>query len=198
MRTNYVLIDYESVQPTSVAVLEQEFFKVIIFVGERQAKVSIDVASSLQRLGPKATYIKMAGSGPNALDFHIAFYIGQLAAVEPDAYFHIISKDTGFDPLIAHLKDKKILAARSKDVADIPIIKLSNAKTSAERCAAILANLRQRGASRPRTVKTLSSTINSLFQKSLSEGEIVALLQGLQQEKFISITGAKVSYPLPE
>ena len=90
MRTNYVLIDYESVQPTAMAILEQEHFKVLIFVGEKQAKVTFDVAAAMQRMGSKATYVKIAGTGPNALDFHIAFYIGQLAAAEPDAYFHIV------------------------------------------------------------------------------------------------------------
>lgn len=198
MRTNYVLIDYESVQPASVAVLEQECFKVIIFVGEKQAKMSIDVAASLQRLGTKAEYIRMAGSGPNALDFHIAFYIGRLAATEPDAYFHIISKDTGFDPLIAHLKEKRIFAARSKDVTDIPLVKTSNAKSPSERQAAVLAKLRQLGTSKPRTVKTLSSTINSIFQKALPEGEITALVDGLKQHGYISVVGTKVSYALPE
>lgn len=176
MRTNYVLIDYESVQPASIAALEQECFNVMIFVGEKQAKVSFEVAASLQRLGAKAAYVKMAGSGPNALDFHIAFYIGQLAAAEPDAYFHIISKDTGFDPLVAHLKTKKIFAARSKDVSEIPMVKISKAKTPTDRLAAVLANLRQRGAAKPRTVKTLSSTINALFQRSLTETELASLL----------------------
>jgi len=140
----------------------------------------------------------MAGSGPNALDFHIAFYIGQLSSAEPDAYFHIISKDTGFDPLVAHLKTKKIFAARSKDVSDIPIVKTSNAKTPTDRLAAILANLRQRGASKPRTVKTLSSTINALFQRSLSEAELTSLLESLKHQGVISISGARVSYALPD
>jgi hypothetical protein len=198
VRTNYVLIDYESVQPASVAVLEQECFKVIIFVGEKQAKVSIDVAASLQRLGAKAEYIRMAGSGPNALDFHIAFYIGRLSTVEPGAYFHIISKDTGFDPLIAHLKEKKIFAARSKDVTDIPIVRTSNAKSPLERQDAIVAKLRQLGTSKPRAIKTLSSTINSIFQKSLSEGEISALIDSLKQKGYISVSGTKVTYALPE
>lgn len=198
MRTNYVLIDYESVQPASIAVLEQECFKIMIFVGEKQAKVSFEVAASLQRLGAKAAYVKMAGSGPNALDFHIAFYIGQMSAAEPDAYFHIISKDTGFDPLIAHLKTKKIFAARSKDVSDIPMVKTSNAKTPTDRLAAIVTNLRQRGTSKPRTVKTLSSTINALFQRSLSEAELTSLLEGLKQQGVISISGARVSCALPD
>jgi hypothetical protein len=198
VRTNYVLIDYESVQPASIAALEQECFKVMIFVGEKQAKVSLEVAASLQRLGAKAAYVKMAGSGPNALDFHIAFYIGQLSAAEPDAYFHIISKDTGFDPLVAHLKTRNILAARSKDVSEIPMVKTSSAKSPTERLAAVLANLRQRGASKPRTVKTLSSTINALFQRSLSEAELTSLLESLKQQGVISISGARVSYALPD
>jgi hypothetical protein len=198
VRTNYVLIDYESVQPASIAVLEEECFKVMIFVGEKQAKVSFEVAASLQRLGAKAAYVKMAGSGPNALDFHIAFYIGQLSVAEPDAYFHIISKDTGFDPLIAHLKTKKIFAARSKDVSEIPMVKTSNAKTPTDRLAAVLANLRQRGTSKPRTVKTLSSTINALFQRSLSEAELTSLMESLKEQGVISISGVKVSYALPD
>lgn len=197
MRTNYVLIDYENVQPAAMAVLEQEHFKVILFVGANQAKVSFEVASALQRMGARATYVKIAGNGANALDFHIAFYIGQLAASEPDAYFHVISKDAGFDPLLTYLKSKKILAGRSREVTDMPIVKAANCKTPSEKQAVIVANLQQRGASKPRTVKTLSSTINSLFQKNLSEGELASLLQGLQERGIISVTGTKVSYALP-
>ena len=197
MRTNYVLIDYESVQPASVAVLEQECFKVIIFVGEKQAKVSIDVAASLQRLGAKAEYIRMAGSGPNALDFHIAFYIGRLSTVEPGAYFHIISKDTGFDPLIQHLRSQKILAGRVRTIADIPVVKASNSKSPQERIAVILAKLQQLKAAKPRTVKTLSSTIASLFQNHVSEDEVALLVQSLANQGYLSVVGTKVTYALP-
>ena len=104
MKTNYVLIDYENVQPEAMAVLNEEHFKVIVFVGANQAKVSFDVASALQQMGERAEYVRISGNGSNALDFHIAFYIGQLAAREPDAYFHIVSKDTGLDPLVQHMK----------------------------------------------------------------------------------------------
>ncbi len=197
MRTNYVLIDYENVQPAAMSALEQECFKVIIFVGASQAKVSFEVASALQRMGTKASYVKISGNGSNALDFHIAFYIGQLAMTEPDAYFHIISKDIGFDPLVAHLKSKKIFACRSKEVTDIPLIKAANSKTLIEKQAVIVANLQQRGSSKPRTLKTLSSTINSLFQKSLPEEELASLLQGLQTQGVINIKDTKVSYVLP-
>lgn len=197
MRTNYVLIDYESVQPEALAVLNKEHFKVIVFVGANQAKVAFEVASVLQYMGERAEYIKISGNGPNALDFHIAYYIGLLAAKDTNAYFHVVSKDTGFDPLIQHLKTNKVLVCRSKDVADIPIVKASNSKSPSEKIAVVIADLKRRGTSKPRAVKTLSSTISSMFQKQLSENELASLLDELKNQGVISVAGTKVSYALP-
>jgi hypothetical protein len=197
LRTNYVLIDYENVQPEAMTVLNKEHFKVIVFVCANQAKVTFEVASVLQKMGERAEYIKISGNGSNALDFHIAYYIGALASREPDAYFHIVSKDTGFDPLITHLKTKKIFACRSKDVTDIPIVKASNSKSPSEKIAVIVADLKRRGASKPRAIKTLTSTINSMFQKQLPEQELQLLLSGLKEQGLITVAGTKVSYALP-
>lgn len=85
MRINYVLIDLENVQPSSLAGLEAEFFHVLIFVGANQAKIAFELASAIQRLGERARYIKISGNGSNALDFHIAYYIGRLAQEDPTA-----------------------------------------------------------------------------------------------------------------
>ena len=197
MRTNYVLIDYENVQPTSLAGLDAEHFRVLVFVGASQNKLTFDTAAAVQKLGARAEYIKIAGNGSNALDFHIAFHIGHLAAHDPTAFFHIISKDTGFDPLIQHLKERKVFASRSKDILDIPLLKVANSKTTPEKIDVVLANLQQRGASKPRTLKTLTSTISSLFQKQRTEEELVALLKGLQAKGFIAVNETKVTYALP-
>ena len=96
----------------------------------------------------------------------------------------------------ARLKSKKILACRSEDIGDIPLLKVSNAKTQPEKLAVVVASLKQRGASKPRTVKTLSSTIGSLFHKALPEEEFAALLKHMEQQGLITITGAKVVYSL--
>lgn len=196
-RVNYVLIDYESVQPEALSVLHEDHFRLIVFVGATQAKVAFDTAAALQRMGERASYIKISGSGPNALDFHIAFYIGQLSLQDASPYFHIISKDTGFDPLIQHLKDKKILAARWRDVSEIPLLKVLNAKLPGEKIAVIVAHLQSRGSARPRKVKTLSNTINALFQNALPESELVALINELQAQALITIGDNDVSYSLP-
>jgi septum formation topological specificity factor MinE len=198
LRTNYLLIDFESVQPKQLAAaLDHDHFKVMLFVGAHQAKLPYEIAAAIQRLGAKVEYIKISGNGPNALDFHIAFYIGEIASADRTAYFHIISKDKGFDPLIQHLKARKILAARAKDISEIPFIKAANSKSREQRLEIVVARLRQPKASRPRTVKTLKSTIASLFQKQLSDGEVTAVLDALHSCGLVAITDEKVTYTLP-
>jgi len=123
--TNFVLIDFESVQPESLEALGRNQFRVIVFIGASQTKIPFEIASALQQMGNSAEYIKISGNGKNALDFHIAFAIGQLSVKDPTAYFHIISKDGGFDPLIQHLKSKKIPTARWSKIEDIPLLKKS-------------------------------------------------------------------------
>jgi hypothetical protein len=197
LKTNYLLIDYENVQPRNLAVLNGHPFKVIVFLGASQTKVPIEFARALQLLGSNAEYIQISGNGSNALDFHIAFTIGELSKTDSSAHFHIISKDSGFDPLIEHLKKKGVSAQRSKEITDVPLLKVSNAKTAQEKLEAIIRNLASRGTGKPRKVKTLSNTINALFLKSLEEAELVRLVKALETNGHISIDGENVSYHLP-
>jgi len=197
MATNYVLIDFENVQPKNLEILASHPFKVLVFVGANQAKIPYDLAAAMQELGDNARYVKISGSGQNALDFHIAFYIGQLSTQEPEAYFHIISRDTGFDPLIKHLKSQRIHVQREKDLAEIPILRMSNATTNDEKISAIIKNLSGRGHSRPRKIKTLSNTINSLFTKQLDDAKLMSLVSELEKREYITVTEGNVSYKLP-
>lgn len=197
MRTNYVLIDYESVQPTSMAVVDHEHFRTFVFIGANQAKVSTELAATLQRMGARAEYVRISGSGRNALDFHIAYYLGQLAAADPTGFFHVISKDTGFDPLIQHLRGRKVFAGRVKSIEEIPLVKTHGAMTRDAKLECIVARLQQMKTARPRTVKTLGSTISALFQKNLPEKEIESLIKALEKQALIVIEDKKVSYSLP-
>ena len=76
-------------------------------------------------------------------------------------------------------------------------MRLSNSKSPPERIALILAKLQQLKAAKPRTIKTLSSTIGSLFQNQLSEAEVELLVQGLAKKRYLEVTGAKITYALP-
>ena len=197
MANNYVLIDYENVQPKNLELLSEHPFKVFVFVGQSLAKIPFDLADSMQLLGKDARYIRISGNAKDALDFHIAYYIGELAAKEPDAYFHIISKDKGFDPLIRHLKDRKIHVQREVDLGEIPLLQLSDTTSLDDKIAAIVKNLGGRGLSRPRKVKTLQNTINTLFAKKLEQAELNALVKELQKRKLIVVNQTNVNYKLP-
>ncbi len=197
MANNYVLIDFENVHPKNLELLTKHPFKVFVFVGANQTKLPFDLADSMQLLGNNAKYIKISGNGQNALDFHIAYYVGELAGKEPDAQFHIISKDKGFDPLIKHLQSRKIRIKRTKDLAEIPLLRVPITTSSDEKIAAIVKNLGGRGQSRPRKVRTLENTINTLFTKKLDKDELSTLTKELQKRELIVVNKGNVSYKLP-
>jgi hypothetical protein len=191
---NIVLIDLESVQPASVAVLAPEYFRLKVFVGPTQSKLAFDLANSIQQMGARAEYIRIAAAGKNALDFHIAYYIGRIAAVDHDAFFHIISKDTGFDPLIQHLKENRIFCGRWASLDEIPAVKSAQMKSPEERATLFLSRLLQPKSTKPRTEKTLRSAIAAHFQRQLTDQEISATVEALQGSGQLSISEGKVVY----
>jgi PIN domain len=75
----------------------------MVFYGLTQKKLPEEMVVQAQPLGTRLQWIKIAGQGPNALDFHIAFYLGRTFTERPLAQCAVLSKDKGFDPLIRHL-----------------------------------------------------------------------------------------------
>jgi hypothetical protein len=67
-------------------------------------------------------------------------------------------------------------------------------KASSDPAELVIANLRQRGSARPKTVKALLGTIRSLFQKGMAEERLASLLEQLEARGFIAIEGTKVVY----
>lgn len=194
MRKNVVLIDFESVQPETLKPLIEEHFHVLLFVGANQTKLPFELVEAIQKLGCRGQYIKMSGNGPNVLDFHIAYYIGKLAAEDGQAFFHIVSKDKGYDPLIAHLKTKKIFVGRWESVTEIPIVKNGNTKTPKAKAEIFVAKLSGANVSRPRTEKTLTSALKAHFREALQESEIPSVIKAIKATGFLTITGGKISY----
>ena len=83
MPTNFVLIDSENVKPENVEELKHDHFRVIVFVGPNLKCVNFAIVDAVQSLGSNGSYVQISGHGPNALDFHIAYYIGKFSADQP-------------------------------------------------------------------------------------------------------------------
>jgi hypothetical protein len=175
------------VQPRSLSTLGAHPLKVMVFLGARQ-KVDVDLANAMQVLGSNASYVQICGNGRNALDFHIAFTLGELAA-DAGSRFYVMSKDTGFDPLLRYLHKRGTTAVRLSSLDD-----LATAIAPHDKVDAVLCNLASRGNGRPRRVKTLANTIRTLFPPDMPDCEVESLIAALEREGHISITDGAVSY----
>ena len=219
MKTHYVLIDYENVQVKSLALLKGENFRIRVFLGPKNPKLPRELVIAMHQLGKRAEYIVLETPGSNALDFHIAYYLGVLAAADPTGFFHIISKDTGFDPLIQHLALAKISSDRSASIEEMPCFSqtvasaivsnkgLDKGKPSSppSRHASVddmikiaVDDLIKRKASKPRTTKTLRNTIQAKCGKALPSADIDAVLEALKKLGYVRFEDTKVIYALPE
>lgn len=107
----YLYIDYENVQDVQINII-QKTTKVMIIVGDDQAKVPIELVQKTQPFGDAVEWVRVQGKGRNALDFFIAFFLGRDVATDNKKTFIIYSKDTGYDPLITHLRKNGIRAKR--------------------------------------------------------------------------------------
>ncbi len=110
MKELHVLLDYENVQPSlaALAKLAPEFTDVWLFHGPHQAKQAQAYAAGQERV----TLVPRSGQGPNALDFHVAFYLGYVAAKHPDAELVVVANDRGYDPMLAHARMLEFRARR--------------------------------------------------------------------------------------
>lgn len=188
----YILIDYENVQPTQLRHPGDEPIQVKLFLGANQTKISVTLASAMHSLGENAEYVQVESNGSNALDFHIAYYIGRLAALEPSARFQIISNDTGFDPLIKHLTTKGICIERTASLSTevtAPDIHDSDIEF-------VIDFLTAQKSGKPRNKKSLTNPIRSLFLKGRTEKQISAIFQALCSREVIRLEGTKVVYDL--
>jgi hypothetical protein len=194
VRINIVLIDSENVKPESIEKLKHEHFRVVVFVGPNQKRLDFPIVHAIHSLGANGSYVQISGNGPNALDLHIAYYIGKFSAANPDSYFHIISKDKGFDPLINHLKEQKIFCSRSSSVSEIPLVK-SLDKPPKARAADFYEKRVASIKARPATVASLHNAILTHFHKLLSQEEVANVVEALKQAGHVVVNGKKVAYP---
>ncbi len=133
---HFYLIDFENVQCKTLGDLKPGDGRINVFLGENQSKLLIDFVRMLQPFGSDVAYIQISGSGPNALDFHIAFYIGRWSLQFPGADFTILSNDGGFDPLIRHLAGLGVPCKRSATIGNSSSVGPQGAKQKSSAASA--------------------------------------------------------------
>lgn len=116
MPKTVVLVDLENVHKIDLSVLD-ESHRAIIFVGATQNPPRAARSPATAHRFSRATFRKIEGGGKNALDFHIAFELGRTFESAQDTRCVVLSRDKGFDPLLAYL-NKNGLTCRRIDSLD--------------------------------------------------------------------------------
>lgn len=102
----HILIDYENIQPNDFSNIDTSSYHVWLFLGVHQQK-SLPLPLVEFLLACKRSHvhiIKMQQAGKNALDFYLSFYLGRIVALEPNANIEVLSRDSGYDVLVQHIK----------------------------------------------------------------------------------------------
>lgn len=116
---NHVFIDFENVHQVDLTLIGAKSVSFTLMVGPKQTKLDSDLVEKLMAHSASVQLVKLKSSGKNALDFALAYYLGRAALADPTGYFHIVSKDGGFDPLIEHLRSRHIHVYRHVSCADL-------------------------------------------------------------------------------
>lgn len=113
-----LLVDYENVHKVDLSVLD-ESHRAIIFVGAGQNLPKAATKPGTAHRFRRVEFQRIAGVGKNALDFHIAFHLGRTFETKADTVCIVISRDTGYDPLLQHLNNNGMLCRRVESFADL-------------------------------------------------------------------------------
>lgn len=186
-----IYVDFENVP--NIEIQETKDTKILLFIGQSQKRLSTSIVKAIQPLGKNVEWIQIKGSGKNALDFHIAYYLA-LNKAQPNTEHFIISKDAGFDPLIAHVNGLGQKVKRVVSFADV-FQKIGLGKELEEKYRKVRENLtKQQKARRPKSRKTLTSFIEATFQKQISTGETNKLIENLFRDGLLEEKSKRISY----
>jgi hypothetical protein len=188
--TEYLLIDFENVRPAGIPAI-RENQNVFIFAGDNQNKIDYDLVRETQPYGNRVQWIKIKGSGRNALDFHISFYLGKLSAIHKQASFFILSKDKGFDPLVRYLENSGIQCKRITQLQDFITGKEVDDDSIFAKILRMLLKIDL--ARRPKRIRTLKAFVAS--RNKLDSVKVDKIIKRLADEKIIILNKEKVSYP---
>lgn len=213
---NHVFVDCENVKKFDPGILGGRTMRFHLFFGPQQKRLDIDVVQKLVEHATTVELIRSMKSGSNALDFVLAYHLGREVLAEPEGYFHIIAKDTGYGALVELLQSRNVKIRQHPDLEsfarvlnakhDLPVAPQVNAVTKPIKkqpsrelspiAAKILEILQKSEKSRPKKHKALLSLVGTHCGKDQPAELAKSIVEELQKAGILRI-GEKelVRYP---
>jgi hypothetical protein len=195
MKKNIILIDYENIQNIDLQPLLNQDIQIYVFHGKQQKFTGPILKMALEFGKEKFIPVEISGNGKNAADFHIAYFLGKLSREFENPFFHIISKDNGFQPLVHYIKDvDKKYCLQESAISDIPFLKHVPEQNSKSHYQIVEEFFLNRKTGKPKKKKTLCNQIISVCKKEITENDADKIIQQLIVNKIIDCKDDKVSY----
>ena len=218
---NHVFVDLENVKKVDPRVLGRKNYIVHLFLGPLNKKLDVEVVERLLEHSQAVKMIRSPKPGKNALDFVLAYHLGQAVQTDPKAYFHLITGDEGFDSLVELLKARHVkvkrhsswqglempTALRSGDAPNGGTVANGAAKVPANgwtekppllshEAVKFLVNLTKSAKNRPKKKATLVSHAKCLLGKNASDADGEKVVAELLKAGHLTIDDQEgVTYP---
>lgn len=196
---NHVFVDFENVHQIDLSKIGGKSVSFLLLLGARQTRLDAELVEKLMPHSASVQLVRLASSGRNALDFTLAYYVGRAAITDPTAYFHIISKDKGFDPLIEHLRSRHIHARRHEDFSSLTFsAPAMPPKVPPDDLLDVAIRYLNKTTGRPKTRATLISTLRTHLGKKANAARVEKLVGELFAKKYVRLNEKNtLDYQLP-
>jgi hypothetical protein len=185
-----LIIDFENIQQIDKSCIPEDI-EVWVFAGEKQKCLPFELVQDLQPLGGRVNWLRIDGAGSNALDFHIAYHLGAVLSSTPGTECFILSKDSGFDPLVRSLQKAGRKVRRIASLLELaPITEKDD--PNYVRMMEVLTRTQKRA--RPRRRATLIQHVAAMFAKKLTEPEVLGLIDRLFAEGKVMEANKQLTY----
>jgi hypothetical protein len=219
----YLLVDFENVQPPpeDVARVRAGDHHLWVFHGPHQNKFDAAMVNAWKPLGDRLQLVQSAKPGKNALDFHIAYYLGVLherdVIAKRRSMYVVVTGDGGFDVIFTHMRGQgcavekagsigealalaKRLQAPAKQAPEANEIATPSAPRGTlaeEDVGKIIAALALYSRNRPATRKKLEPYVLSQLNNKVTPAVAQAVVKRLIKRGVVTLAGEKVAYVLP-
>ena len=178
---NHVFVDFENVHEVDLAVFGTKSVPFTLLLGAHQTRLDAALVEKLLEHAATVQLVRLTSCGKNALDFALAYYVGRAVMADPTGFFHIVSKDTGFDPLVEHLRSRHIRARRHDDFTALtfsgpvkpPLAPPEDLLTRAQE------HLRKLVTNRPKRKQTLVRHLLAFSGNGVTEADVLNLVESL-------------------
>jgi hypothetical protein len=191
-RTNHIFVDLENLPVTDLDRIADKPVLVTLVLGRRHKTMPVKLVKMIHKFSSQISLVETELEGRNALDFVLACLVGDHSARDPGGYFHVLSRDTGFDALIAHLKSRGLLAARHASMSAIPVL-----MDAAERARALTQLFTDDKITRPRKRSALEAQVHAMFGKTLNSAEIADTIDQLVRANTLTFSDTELIHYAP-